>query len=284
MLCGWLITRMTNSSANDSVKQDPVYTQANILHGRVKLVVWEVLVKRSELLLWQQWHDPSSWIVLWRPVHRSHCQSPPHWTGLPPLLDTAIDRQHKNTWFKTCFFFIKRKMQILQKWNCKCQDEPKNQHNGLADVQLNYQFLPMIIYQMAEEIATGLSTWGTHLTINLQISCLFHDLLKLLVNLCTVITQNHTMSRDAGVHKPICTETHHLINDVKSTTSGKCWHTSLNSSEGHMEVWAGLACVVGGWDWCGAGANSQRMTNDYLRRWRVAAGALEGKVGQDETL
>lgn len=92
------------------------------------------------------------------------------------------------------------------------------------------------------------------------------------------------MSRDAGVHKPICTEIHHLINDVKSTTSGKCWHTSLNSSEGHMEVWAGLACVVGGWDWCGAGANSQRMTNDYLRRWRVAAGALEGKVGQDETL
>lgn len=44
-------------------------------------------------LLWQQWHGQFSWIVLWRPVHRSHCQSPPHWSGLSPPLDTAVARQ-----------------------------------------------------------------------------------------------------------------------------------------------------------------------------------------------
>lgn len=47
---------------------------------------------RSDLL-WQRWHGQFSWIALWRPVHRSRCLSPPHWSGPSPPLDTAADRQ-----------------------------------------------------------------------------------------------------------------------------------------------------------------------------------------------
>lgn len=44
-------------------------------------------------LLWQRWHGRFSWIALWRPVHRSRCLFPPHWSGPSPPLDTAADRQ-----------------------------------------------------------------------------------------------------------------------------------------------------------------------------------------------
>lgn len=56
---------------------------------------------KTTILLWPQWHGPSSWIALWRLVHKSRCRSPPRWTGLLPLLDTA------ETTFQTlCFKYF----------------------------------------------------------------------------------------------------------------------------------------------------------------------------------
>lgn len=56
---------------------------------------------KTTILLWPQWHGPSSWIALWRLAHKSRCRSPPRWTGLLPLLDTA------ETTFQTlCFKYF----------------------------------------------------------------------------------------------------------------------------------------------------------------------------------
>lgn len=43
-----------------------------------------------------------------------------------------------------------------------------------------------------------------------------------------------------------------------------------------MEVWAGWACVAGGWGKGGAEGSSLKTTNGCLRRWLAAAGVLGG--------
>lgn len=68
---------------------------------------------KTTILLWPQWHGPSSWIALWRLAHKSRCRSPPRWTGLLPLLDTA------ETTFQTlCFkYFSDSNVKTIQNTN-----------------------------------------------------------------------------------------------------------------------------------------------------------------------
>lgn len=50
----------------------------------------------------------------------------------------------------------------------------------------------------------------------------------------------------------------------QNSTCLKSERTSLGSSVGHTEAWAGLACVVGGWGTGGAEASSLKMMNGCL--------------------